>query len=235
MRLPGSRRCRRVAVLPDLLDDLVERPHGTGRQVLGDACRVAEVLEERAVEAVEDREVGFVVVPLPLARPRCGGEMRVIGFITEPALIDRIVDHLRRRDKLPRAPPLCATRWPAPPEIWPGAPGCCRDNAAVSVYRPCPAATEPAPRFTTQPAGGWPSRRPEEPPREAPPSAAALTPRPSRGVRKGNSYPLQVAVEEALRFLCRKPMARWVSARSRGNGQRTEVPGAIRAVVDEVN
>jgi len=34
----------------------------------------------------------------PLVCPRCGSEMRVIGFITQPALIDRILDHLRRRD-----------------------------------------------------------------------------------------------------------------------------------------
>jgi hypothetical protein len=33
---------------------------------------------------------------------------RVIGFITQPALIDRILDHLRRRDKIPRPPPLSA-------------------------------------------------------------------------------------------------------------------------------
>jgi hypothetical protein len=44
----------------------------------------------------------------PLVCPRCGGEMRVIGFITQPSLIDRIVDHLRRREKIPRPPPLSA-------------------------------------------------------------------------------------------------------------------------------
>jgi Putative transposase len=44
----------------------------------------------------------------PLVCPRCGSEMRVISFITQPALIDRIVDRLRRREKLPRSPPLCA-------------------------------------------------------------------------------------------------------------------------------
>jgi hypothetical protein len=38
----------------------------------------------------------------PLVCPRCGGEMRVIGFITQPAVIDRILDHLRRRDKTAR-------------------------------------------------------------------------------------------------------------------------------------
>jgi hypothetical protein len=42
----------------------------------------------------------------PLICPRCGSQMRVIGFITQPALIDRILDHLRRRHKIPRPPPL---------------------------------------------------------------------------------------------------------------------------------
>ena len=41
----------------------------------------------------------------PLICPRCGSEMRVIGFITQPARIDHILDHLRRRDKIPRPPP----------------------------------------------------------------------------------------------------------------------------------
>jgi hypothetical protein len=44
----------------------------------------------------------------PLVCTRCGSEMRVVGFITQPALIDRILDHLRRRGKIPRPPPLCA-------------------------------------------------------------------------------------------------------------------------------
>jgi len=41
----------------------------------------------------------------PLVCPRCGGEMRVVGFITEPSLIKRILDHLRKREKGPRPPP----------------------------------------------------------------------------------------------------------------------------------
>ena len=31
--------------------------------------------------------------------------MRIIGFITEPGVITRIVDHLRRHDKGSRPPP----------------------------------------------------------------------------------------------------------------------------------
>jgi Putative transposase len=45
----------------------------------------------------------------PLVCPRCGGEMRVIGFITEPGLIKRILDHLRKRDQVSRPPPRAVT------------------------------------------------------------------------------------------------------------------------------
>ena len=41
----------------------------------------------------------------PLVCPRCGAEMRVIGFITEPSLIKRILDHIQRRDRVSRPPP----------------------------------------------------------------------------------------------------------------------------------
>ena len=30
----------------------------------------------------------------PLVCPRCGGRMRVVAFLTEPAVIDRIIRHL---------------------------------------------------------------------------------------------------------------------------------------------
>ena len=40
----------------------------------------------------------------PLVCPRCGSEMRVVSVITEPALIRRILDHLREREKA-RPPP----------------------------------------------------------------------------------------------------------------------------------
>jgi hypothetical protein len=40
----------------------------------------------------------------PLVCPRCGSDMRVIGFITEPTLINRILDHLQKRNKVSRPP-----------------------------------------------------------------------------------------------------------------------------------
>ena len=41
----------------------------------------------------------------PLVCPRCGAEMRVVGFITEPKVITRILDHIRKRDRVSRPPP----------------------------------------------------------------------------------------------------------------------------------
>ena len=41
----------------------------------------------------------------PLACPACGGAMRILAFITEGAVIDRILAHLRRaRDTRPGHP-----------------------------------------------------------------------------------------------------------------------------------
>jgi hypothetical protein len=41
----------------------------------------------------------------PLVCPRCGSEMRMIGFITDPTVVKRIADHLRKRDRPARPPP----------------------------------------------------------------------------------------------------------------------------------
>ena len=41
----------------------------------------------------------------PLTCPRCGGEMRVIALIQEPAVIDKILRHLREKGRGPRAGP----------------------------------------------------------------------------------------------------------------------------------
>ena len=48
----------------------------------------------------------------PLACPRCGDEMRIVAFITEPKTIDRILEHLRTRTKNSRR------RQRAPPRRW---------------------------------------------------------------------------------------------------------------------
>ena len=41
----------------------------------------------------------------PLVCPRCGSQMRVVSFITDPRAVRRIVDHLRKRDRPARPPP----------------------------------------------------------------------------------------------------------------------------------
>jgi hypothetical protein len=45
----------------------------------------------------------------PLICPSCGGEMRVVAFITDPPVIKRILDHLARRQGAARAPPSPAS------------------------------------------------------------------------------------------------------------------------------
>ena len=54
----------------------------------------------------------------PLVCPRCGGEMRVVGFITQP-VIKRILDHLRKREKVSRPPPHVPQPVASPLEIRP--------------------------------------------------------------------------------------------------------------------
>ncbi len=52
----------------------------------------------------------------PLQCPRCGGAMRIVAFITEARVIDRILEHLQRaaddrsRGRRSRAPPRRARR-----------------------------------------------------------------------------------------------------------------------------
>ena len=41
--------------------------------------------------------------------------MRVIAFITEPTLIKRILDHIRKRDRVSRAPPRGRSPGALPP------------------------------------------------------------------------------------------------------------------------
>ena len=54
----------------------------------------------------------------PLACPACGGAMRILAFITETAVIDRILAHRRRsargRGPPPDHQPAASTAWRAP-------------------------------------------------------------------------------------------------------------------------
>ena len=44
----------------------------------------------------------------PLLCPKCGSQMKVIAFITEPQVIRRILDHLEKKGRSQRAPPMPA-------------------------------------------------------------------------------------------------------------------------------
>jgi hypothetical protein len=72
----------------------------------GEALKT-ETTPERADRAVLRRRWAEMIRRVfevdPLVCPRCGGEMRVVGFITEAALIKRILDHLRTRENRPGA------------------------------------------------------------------------------------------------------------------------------------
>jgi hypothetical protein len=41
----------------------------------------------------------------PMVCPRCGGQMKVVAFITEYAVVDRIIDHLKLTFAAAKPPP----------------------------------------------------------------------------------------------------------------------------------
>jgi len=41
----------------------------------------------------------------PMLCPKCGGTMKIIAFITEYAVVDRIIDHLKLRFVADKPPP----------------------------------------------------------------------------------------------------------------------------------
>jgi transposase len=41
----------------------------------------------------------------PMACPRCGGRMKIISFLTDYAVVDRIIDHLKLTFFAERPPP----------------------------------------------------------------------------------------------------------------------------------
>ncbi len=41
----------------------------------------------------------------PMVCPQCGGQMKVIAFLTDYAVVDRIIDHLKLPFRAERPPP----------------------------------------------------------------------------------------------------------------------------------
>jgi len=68
------------------------------RRLLGDLCRSALRFLTRYFEVVAGS-------PLTLLCPKCGGTMKIIFFLTEYAVVDRIIDHLKLTFVAERPPP----------------------------------------------------------------------------------------------------------------------------------
>lgn len=43
----------------------------------------------------------------PLVCPKCGGQMKVLAFLTDYAVVDRIIDHQKLRFVAEKPPPAC--------------------------------------------------------------------------------------------------------------------------------
>ena len=88
-----------------------------GRVARGDAELEQEVTPAPAAAALRKRWADLlrrVYEVDPLVCPRCSASMKVIGFITKPATIKRILDHLRRSShSRPRPPPARSPQIPA--------------------------------------------------------------------------------------------------------------------------
>ncbi|MBA3342378.1 MAG: hypothetical protein H0W30_05405 [Gemmatimonadaceae bacterium] len=87
------------------------RPRGTRHQATTDADVAPITVAGR--EALPLREARRRWAELlrriyevdPLTCPACGGAMRILAFLTERAVIDRILEHLRRTRADARGPP----------------------------------------------------------------------------------------------------------------------------------
>jgi hypothetical protein len=78
------------------LDSAAARPEPTPAEISSLRRRWAEMI--RRVYEID-----------PLVCPKCGSEMKVIGFITEPRVIRRMVDHINKKTRANRGPPASTT------------------------------------------------------------------------------------------------------------------------------
>ena len=96
------------------------RPRGTRRKRSGEATAKGEPIQVAQREVLTLREARLRWAELlrrvlevdPLTCPACSGPMRIVAFITERDVIDRILQHLRRKPEPQReharAPPTAA-------------------------------------------------------------------------------------------------------------------------------
>ena len=100
---PGSHE---VVYVPKGGYDDIEPTQGETIDAMEFVARVLVQIPDRAALRRRWAEmIRQVYEVAPLVCPRCRGEMCVIGFITQPAVIKRILDHLRKHEKVARPPP----------------------------------------------------------------------------------------------------------------------------------
>ena len=109
----GCKQVERNVVITqwDWADPKARRRAGTEGQQTVYAAPVPVPLREARRRWAELLRRIFEVEPLEC--PRCGQTMRIVAFITEPQVIDRILDHLHRTATArcrSRAPPRAARR-----------------------------------------------------------------------------------------------------------------------------
>ena len=98
------------------------RQRGKRRKANGDAVEEPLAMVDPEPEALREAKRRWAELLRrifevdPLACPRCGKEMRIVAFITQPKVVDRILDHLRRTQASRR-------RQRAPPRRWKSAAG----------------------------------------------------------------------------------------------------------------
>jgi hypothetical protein len=79
------------------------------------AFQIIEFPEELISSGCQEKLIKRVYEVDPLVCPRCHGEMRIVAFIVDAAVIDKILRHLfAKGDHRVRGPPGCADLEAAP-------------------------------------------------------------------------------------------------------------------------
>ena len=103
-RVPVLHNCRMVETAAHLADHVIARLP-VRQWVLAVEAAPAEPLHRKAARYVWALLLARIYEVLPLLCPRCGGEMRIIAFITEAAVIQAIPGHLGEPKQPPRLRP----------------------------------------------------------------------------------------------------------------------------------
>ena len=120
---------------------------GVGRAHLTQVGNVQPVQPKRPAHYLWAVLMARIYEVFPLLRPLCGGQMRIIAFITHSADIRHILEHIGAQTKPPRITPARG------PPLWDGA-----DAQAGEAVEPVPdwdAAAQTAPDFELDQRVSW--------------------------------------------------------------------------------